>query len=120
MAHGQRADSVSGASVSGGIIGNGRRIRASQAPPEGGKVTQEERLVRSDSDELLEALEDLRSTEGTKRGEDISTPPFHALADDVEAKAARVWKLAKRENTDGDRADTTDHSIDETPPLREN
>ena len=83
-------------------------------------MTDEERRVRSDSDELLAAIDDMRQTEKVKRGEDISTPEFHRLADDVEGKARKVWEISSRENRDGDAADTTDVSIDETPADRPN
>jgi hypothetical protein len=81
-------------------------------------MTDDERRVRSDSDELLEAVDDMRRAEERKRREDISTEPFHRLADEVEAKAREVWRVAHRENDDGDSVPTTDRSIDETPSAR--
>ena len=80
-------------------------------------MTDAERRVRSDSDELLSAIDELRRLEQRKRSEHISTPGFHELADDVVVQARRVFDVASRENADGDRAETTDVSIDETAPA---
>lgn len=74
------------------------------------------RRVRDDSDELLHALEELKLMERQKRTEDISTPPFHRLAEEVEDQARRVFELAAEENVDGDRAPTTDVSTNEVRP----
>lgn len=81
-------------------------------------MTDEERTVRSDSDELLAAIDDMRRTEQVKREEEISTPAFHDLANAVEDKARRVWEISARENVDGDAADTTDATINDTPVKR--
>lgn len=81
-------------------------------------MTEAERRVRSDSDELLSAIDQLRRLERKKRTEHISTPGFHELADEVALQARRVFDVASRENADGDRVATTDVSIEETPPLR--
>ncbi|HET7727265.1 MAG TPA: hypothetical protein VFK54_08060 [Candidatus Limnocylindrales bacterium] len=80
-------------------------------------MTEAERRVRSDSDELLSAIEHLRRLEQRKRSEHISTPGFHELADEVALQARHVFDVASRENADADRAATTDVSIEETPPL---
>jgi hypothetical protein len=78
-------------------------------------VTDEERRVRSDSDDLLAAVDEMRRTEREKRGEEMSSPPFHRLADEVEGKARRVWEIARQENRDGEQVQPSDTSIDETP-----
>jgi hypothetical protein len=83
-------------------------------------MANDERRLRSESDQLLEALDDMRRAERAKRTEDISTPEFHRLADDVEVKARHVWEVAARENEDGNRTETTDRSIEETPRLGQN
>jgi hypothetical protein len=79
-------------------------------------MTDEQRQVRSDSDELLDALNSMKAAEVEKRGEQMSTPPFHELADEVEARAKRVWELAAQENDDGDEVETTGISVNETEP----
>lgn len=80
-------------------------------------MTDEQRRVRIDSDEILEAMERMRALERAKRTEPISSPAFHRLADEVEATAREVWELAQRQNRDGEAAETTDATIDETEPL---
>lgn len=82
-------------------------------------MTDEQRRVRSDSDEILEAMERMRELERAKRTEPISSPAFHRLADEVEASAREVWELAQRQNRDGGAAETTGATIDETEPLDE-
>jgi hypothetical protein len=79
----------------------------------------DKRRIRDDSDELVRALDDLKATERAKREQDISTPRFHALADDVADKAHRVFEIAKAEKVDGERARTTDISTNEVPPSPE-
>ena len=75
--------------------------------------------VRDDSDELLRALEEMKRTEKAKRGEDISTPRFHELAEEVEDRARHVFELAAEETVDGNRAPTTDVSTDEVRPSKD-
>ena len=72
--------------------------------------------VRDDSDELLRELDELKRTEREKRTEDISTPRFHELAEDVKNQARRVFQVASEETRDGDRARTSDVSTNEVPP----
>ena len=74
------------------------------------------RQVRDDSDALLEALDTLKRMEKAKREEDISTPGFHRLANEVQDQARRVFGLALEESVDGDRAPTTDVSTNEVRP----
>jgi hypothetical protein len=74
------------------------------------------RQVRDDSDDLLHALEDLKRMEKAKREADISTPPFHQLAEEVEAQARHVFRVAAEETVDGNRAPTSDVSTNEVRP----
>lgn len=74
------------------------------------------RRVRDDSDELLTALEDLKQMERAKREADISTPPFHVLAEAVEDQARHVFDVAAEETIDGNRASTSDVSTNEVRP----
>src|SRR3954469_3603592 len=79
-------------------------------------MTDEEREVRTDSDELLGALNSMKAAEDRKRREEISTPSFHQLADEVEARAKVVWETAARERMDGERTQTTNVTISEVEP----
>lgn len=79
-------------------------------------MANEYERIRDDSDELLQALDDMKAMEKEKRNEDISTPPFHELADAVEDQAKRVFRMAQGEELDGDRAPTSDVSINEVGP----
>jgi hypothetical protein len=65
----------------------------------------ERRVLRTDSDRLLDAVDELRALEREKRTLDVSSKPFHDLAERVEAKAREVFRLAGQESDDGDRAD---------------
>jgi hypothetical protein len=74
------------------------------------------RQVRDDSDELIDALDEMKRMEKAKRDEDISTPPFHRLAEDVEDQARHVFSLAAAETVDGNHAPTTGVSTNEVRP----
>ena len=74
--------------------------------------------VRDDSDSLLDALNDLKSTELRKRQEDISTPPFHELAEEVEDKSREVFQIAAEQTRDGNRVRTSDVSVNEVAPSK--
>jgi len=63
------------------------------------------RVLRTDSDRLLDAVEELRALEREKRQLDVSSKPFHDLAERVEAKAREVFRLAGQETDDGGRAE---------------
>ena len=75
-------------------------------------MTERQREVRSDSDALLDALEDMKEAEQRKRREQFSTPAFHELADEVDADAAHVWTVAAQEARDGDQVESTGASIE--------
>jgi hypothetical protein len=70
-------------------------------------MTQEQRQIRSDSDDLLDAVTALKETEQRKRKEVISSEPFHDLAEEVEERATEVWAVAAREKDDGEAAPRT-------------
>jgi hypothetical protein len=61
--------------------------------------------LREDSDRLLKAVDELRALEREKRLQEVSSPPFHALALKVEEKAREVFRLAEEEESDGSWAD---------------
>ena len=72
--------------------------------------------LRVESDALMDALDDMKRTENKKRRHQVSTPEFHSLAQDVEEKSRRVYRLAKGENDIAETAETTNQTIEETRP----
>jgi hypothetical protein len=80
-------------------------------------VTDQQQRVRGDSDKLLGALTDLKDAEQRKRGEPFSTDDFHSLADEVEQRAANVWRVAEQEKLDGEATRTTGDAIDDVDPA---
>lgn len=65
------------------------------------------------SDLLLAELTHLRATEQRKRLKAISTPPFHALADEVMASSRRVYRIAAEQDRLGEASETGDESIED-------
>lgn len=65
------------------------------------------------SDRMLRELDHLRATEQKKRREDISTPPFHELADEVAASSRRIFRIGAEEERLGDLSETGDVSIED-------
>ncbi len=65
------------------------------------------------SAKLLHETERLQELEREKRAEQISTPDFHRLADEVVRRARNVFAIASEEEQAGDRVPTTDESIDD-------
>jgi hypothetical protein len=74
---------------------------------------QKERRLASDSDRLLETLGEVRKLEVEKRQEEISTPRFHELAEEITEKSNEVFRSAYREEADGDATETSDRSIND-------
>lgn len=70
--------------------------------------------LRIDSDALMDALDDMKRTEAKKRRQHVSTPEFHQLAQEVEDKSRRVYRLAKGENDTAEATETTNQTIEET------
>jgi hypothetical protein len=64
------------------------------------------------SNEILEAVDELRAMEQQKRSEDISTPPFHELADAIKDKSREIFRIADEQRQLGETIPTTDESID--------
>jgi hypothetical protein len=62
--------------------------------------SEEKRELHEDSERLLKAVEELRALEREKRQQEISSKPFHDLAEQVEAKAREVFRLAGEETED--------------------
>lgn len=65
--------------------------------------TQLEGQIGDDSDKLLEAVAELRRLEKEKRRQELSSPAFHALANEVEQKSRAVFRGAVEERIDGDK-----------------
>jgi hypothetical protein len=57
--------------------------------------------LRRDSDELMDALQEVKRLEATKRAEPITSDRFHEQAKAVEKQARRVLGLAMLEESDG-------------------
>jgi hypothetical protein len=81
---------------------------------------EEERQVRDDSDTLMRSLTELKNLEARKRDEEISTPRFHEMAEQVEQQARKVFEVASIETVHGDRTgEPTGLSIEDVPPRDE-
>jgi len=75
-------------------------------------MSQAKRALAGKSDEMLEALRELKATEARKRLEPISTPMFHMLADDVDAQSRRIFRIAIQEDELGDESELGVETID--------
>ena len=82
-------------------------------------MTDEQRRVRDDSDELLRALDELKGLERTKRDKQYSTPEFHRLSEAVEEQASYVFHVARQEDIDGDRTQRAELSPNDVAPSHE-
>jgi transposase len=69
-----------------------------------GKRDRAKRELRGDSERLLKAIDELRDLEEQKRREPMSSAPFRELAEQVEAKAREVYRLADEEADDAHEA----------------
>lgn len=78
------------------------------------RAARDRHRLSEDSERLLDSLDELRSLEREKRREPISTPRFHALAEEVTEVASDIFREAAREEADGNRPDRTDRSIDDS------
>jgi hypothetical protein len=68
-------------------------------------VADPNREVAENSEHFLEAIDDLRILETQKRRTRISTPSFHALADEIAARSRDVFKIADDERIAGNLTD---------------
>ena len=79
---------------------------------------QARRARLSDSSErLLEAIDDLHTLEQGKRAMMVSTPPFHALGEEIQRKSRAVFDMASDDVAQADRVETTTVSLDEIGGL---
>jgi hypothetical protein len=73
--------------------------------------------LRDDSDELLAAVDRIRTLESSKRDTPMSTPEFHSRADEIEDIARSVFGLARRQRREGDQLSGPDgRSINDVDP----
>ena len=79
---------------------------------------RKQRDLRDVSDRLLDELQGIRDAEEQKRREEISTPGFHRLNDQVAARSRRVFELASEEDVVSERFDEPQHrSVNDVPPT---
>ena len=76
-------------------------------------MSQAKRALAGKSDEMLEALRELKATEARKRREPISTPMFHMLADDVHAQSRQIFRIAIQEDDLGNESERGVETIDD-------
>jgi hypothetical protein len=98
----------------------GLRDRDDGNPPADGDLDRDEigaRNVRADSDALLGAVRELHALEAEKRGQEISSPEFHATAREITERARDVFRLAAEEEKHGaETGDPQDRTTEDVPP----
>jgi hypothetical protein len=72
--------------------------------------------LNEESQKLLETIDDLHALEEQKRDEDISTPPFHRLADTIKAKAQEAFRISTIEENLGDRIERGEVALNDVDP----
>jgi hypothetical protein len=72
--------------------------------------------ISQDSDELMDALSEMKRLEGQKRTEEFSSPPFHDLAQRVTEQSRRVFEVASREQREGEDVEQTGDTINDESP----
>ena len=72
--------------------------------------------LSGESQRLLTAIDEIHDLETSKRDQDISTPPFHALADQVLDKSREVFRMAGAEADLDDEIETTDVTLNDVEP----
>lgn len=76
-------------------------------------MSDAKRQLTDRSNRLLEALRGMRETEKRKRAEPISSPKFHALADEVDKASRDVFRLARDQERLGDQIPRGSDTIDD-------
>jgi hypothetical protein len=76
-------------------------------------MSDAKRQLTDRSNRLLEALRGMREVEKRKRAEPISSPKFHALADEVDKASRDVFRLARDEERLGDEIPRGSDTIDD-------
>jgi len=88
--------------------------RTASMPRPIGPSTGDPKVELADrSGAMLDELEHLKETEKLKRQEPISTPSFHALADEVTASSRRVYELGAELNELGEESETGEETIED-------
>jgi hypothetical protein len=64
------------------------------------------RVVRRDSDALLDAVRELHDLEVERRGEQMSTPEFHDKARQITERSREVFRIAAEEERAGNEVDS--------------
>jgi hypothetical protein len=76
-------------------------------------MSVEKEQLRQESDDLMEAVDDVRRLERRRRTEAISTPRFHELGDRIEERSRDVFRLAQAEESTGNNIETSDVTIED-------
>jgi hypothetical protein len=76
-------------------------------------MSDAKRQLTDRSNRLLDALRGMREVEKRKRAEPISSPKFHALADEVDKVSRDVFRLARDEERLGDEIPRGSDTIDD-------
>lgn len=76
-------------------------------------MSDAKRQLTDRSNRLLDALRGMREVEKRKRAEPISSPKFHALADEVDKASRDVFRLARDEERLGDEIPRGSDTIDD-------
>ena len=72
---------------------------------------KEQRILTS-SDQVLKTVGEMRDLESRKRQEKVSTPKYHRLADEVQAKSREVFRAAAEETVAANDMESGSRSID--------
>jgi hypothetical protein len=76
-------------------------------------MSDPKRALTERSDQMLQALTRLRALESQKRLVDISSPEFHALADEVTEVSRRIFEIAAQQGKLGAEGAPTGESIED-------
>lgn len=76
-------------------------------------MTDQKRELTKRSNKLLDALRHLRETEKQKRNEPISSPKFHALADEVDKTSRQIFSIARQQDRLGEESPRGEESIND-------
>jgi hypothetical protein len=76
-------------------------------------MSEDKRALAGRSNELLDALRRLKATEERKREVPISTPTFHALANEVNATSREIFRIARDQDSLGDELPTGSDTIED-------
>jgi hypothetical protein len=101
-----------------------KREAAGQGPDDGNAAGHDfdrdevgARRIRADSDALLGAVRELQELEAEKRGQEISSPEFHATAREITERARDVFRRAAEAEKHGvEIGDPQDRTTEDVPP----